>query len=590
MSFRLNKDPTLTLFDSLSVIYEGHGTSIMLTKNVQESQEALEALNRSFRMNHMRVITGNNDFRGSLTEEDVQVSLTEEHIRGSLTEEDVQASLTDEEEVVAWWDWLTSDAISPQVEALKAGGKELSLAFIPPPSWLDASGYLREKDTLIAFARYCLAGLAAFRGLGLTVKYLEVFIRPNAAPYGLVAPLDLVTLCQYFKQQALLMDVALPPLVLPCSDMQTDIEKLDPFIQAFSEGRSLVGEWGVCAGVGLVADNATGDATGDATGYTTGDATGDATRDAVRDQARRTSAQVSSIDFFASKVCCLVTSSSSDVDSSFPSSSSELDGAHGAMVLVKNVCGLMGNGFKRSYFETLSALGVSLAGKALLAEDGNLTARGQLVQVLCSILPTRGVLWTPEEMNKEPNGDMTSKALITSTTVQDSVFILCRPPVPDQLAVSMKLCVNHPLLSNAYEVVSVQPTVFPRVTDASLMKFRTSIVEGKLNVFCTNVPYNCIVFLAVSVKQREAPEPGAGCDCDSAGDRSEVIVSPPDPNQPPSSHGTLLETLVQIPVHWGSPIGSGDQLPAEGTIYYDSKERQIKTFNHGSWIAAALLV
>lgn len=518
-SFIIRRDPTVTLFNSLGLIYKGHGTAIVLSKAHSDSVAAIEMMVRTFRFNRARIITAC---------------------------EDLSPSDIDLPDAAAVWSWVPTNL--PQATALKAADIELSLVCIPPSSWLDANGYLTTNNALRGFARHLLTGLAAFRNIGCTIKAIEVFCRPDR---GQLVPQDLVALCQFVMQESVLLNVSpVPKMIVPGSTVSG---ALDPYVQAFASFKNLVDLWNVVA----VEDSSD---------------LGGSTRASIGERARQVAALVTSIDFSAEKTCTLVTSL-------HPTDQQRI---------VDNVCGILVNGYQQAYFDSLTSLGTIGGGIPLIEAydpsevDGfALTERGRWVQVLSNAIPRKGILWASEEMSKEQ--DKTIKALVTSTNIETAVFVLSRPELPDALNGELKLRMLNPLLSTAYEVSSVSVTTYP-LTSTEHLTHSATIRDGNLTVACKRVPYGCTVFVAVTIGIKEPTQPTPGspnCGCDDG----EVIVTPPNPNAP-GENPVLLETIVQMPVHWGRPTSTNY---VNGTIYYDTTERKIMCWINGSWTPASLL-
>ncbi len=169
------------------------------------------------------------------------------------------------------------------------------------------------------------------------------------------------------------------------------------------------------------------------------------------------------------------------------------------------------------------------------------------------------------------SGDNTLKGMVLAPRGDQFAILLCRPETPDALSGNLRLIIRNPLWSDRYKITSLTlESLLDR--DLSDVKYSSKVAQGQATMILSTVPYESSVILITG----------------------QVRLNPPlDPPPPPpaadneESRQSLMETIIQVPVHYGIPTRSS--LPTNGNFYFDTKDQRAKVYIASEWVDVDML-
>jgi hypothetical protein len=181
----------------------------------------------------------------------------------------------------------------------------------------------------------------------------------------------------------------------------------------------------------------------------------------------------------------------------------------------------------------------------------------ELLQLFSNNLPVQGSVYQDEPLDKI--NDTTIKSVVIATNSMSFCSVLCRPE-SDVFSGKLTLTINNPIWTPAYEFTNLSFNVYPSTTDISstIVSF-SQIYEGSATFRLVDIPYNCVLFLTGDLQ----------------------VIPPPAPPVTPAPSTSYNETIIQVPMLYGVPVG----IPVSGTIYYDTQQNVTKVYDSISgWI------
>lgn len=503
--------------------------------------------------------------------------------------------------------------------------------FIPPKSWLDVDGYLTGEDVLQGYANFVLSGISWIRSFGITADLVEIFPEPDANhSYGAVYPKDLVIIANRLRDLSIARGITNPSVkvfgpalgnLLPANQDQ------ELWTESFIFSRRSLDFFSIHANEHPL----------DALVYNSGTV---AARKLVETRLRKSVTQMNSINVMNEKFVTSFStrallfpktsyhavSNAGDVEDTYDVHS---EGGHTLITphvladsqefsirVLENLINILSSGFSSAFYESLSARvidGVPVDGmedsRSMRSVDGSsvdgsVREMEKLWSTLFTVFPLPGNIYRSEEINVEE--DFTLKTCVMSTNGSKFCFILCRPVLPDALLGRLRLTVNNPLWSTNYEVKNLVITSYPAPASVTIQEttdeYGRTITEkivgpgvdlsdvvmkatmnlNYMSLFVKGLPYGgCCLFITgdVILKEPIAPSP--------------VPLPEPEPTPPvdegevpPDASPVLMQTIMQMPVNYGEPRFTNYPV---GTVYYDYRDKTVKTFINGTWVQSTLL-
>lgn len=234
-------------------------------------------------------------------------------------------------------------------------------------------------------------------------------------------------------------------------------------------------------------------------------------------------------------------------------------------------CAILSKGFSAACFHRLISPDHQ---PALYEFDSNQTTLirtiwGVFFARLGSALPGTGQVYVSEEMS---SGDNTLKCMVLAPRGDTFAILLCRPETPDTLSGNLRLIIRNPLWSDRYKVTSM--TLESLTTqDLSNITYTTKIARGLATLVLSQVPYASSVILLTGQVSLNPP----------------LDPPPPPPTEPnDEDQDSLMETIIQVPVHYGTPSRSAP--PVNGSFYYDTQDQVAKVYISNEWVDVNMLV
>jgi hypothetical protein len=475
--------------------------------------------------------------------------------------------------------------------------------FVPPRSWLNVHGDLTGETALTGYANYVLSGLAWIRQYQISAELVEVFPEPDSRHgerFGYVSPKDLVAITHRLRDIAGKRNMLEPMIkilgpglgsVLPIKQNQ------ELWTESFVYARRALDIWSIHAN-----ENGT-----DVNIYNSGTLSA---RYLMDNCLRHTVTQMNAINIELGKY---VTSFSTRARS-FQKSMYRFSDQHGyvknddgtitpnlasespefALRVIENLINILNRGFQRTFYEVFTAW--KLGGgndSALYDGSGKPTMVLSALNCIMKALPLPGNIYSHSPKNRVQ--DRTLKTLITSTNADQFCFLLSRPVIPDALMGKLRLVIHHPLWDDNYEAYDLNIHSFPQPAmvsntamsmdedgkiktvkevglgvDLSQVYLEATMGLNTLTLFAKGLPYGgCILIITGKIKSKNPPP---------------VYSGQTDSNLPsdPNLTRVVQRTIMQVPVNYGEPNFTDY---TDGTIYYDSKDKLLKTCVNGVWIS-----
>lgn len=457
---------------------------------------------------------------------------------------------------------------------LKIKNVSLIITVLPPSSWIipDGSNRLTGERTLKALANLNLSGLLWVRSFNITCDMVEPFQNVDNVEneYGYVTPFDYHVLASQTSLIAAERNLTVKIVGPNISSVGAfnvggvgDGKLNSPYIQTFINGKNIIDIWSIHA-----TENKN-----ESTDVDIWDIRSKFSQSLTKEVAHMTA-----INFTNEKYA-------TRIGTSLPTEG-VLGGDNGwVKKVIENVVHVVKNGFSVVIFSDLVPNFYSV--------DGTSSRMKNVLGNILENMPIPGNIFTSDEMNHIT--DKTVKGLIVSSTGDRFYFILRRPATQDGLNGKLRLIVNNPLWSFAYHAKDIVVHTFPEklvvtestdvngdlvtttsgTVDVRSVQVKTKMILGSMQLSLENLPYNCLLFISGSVSLTPS---------------TPVLIPTPPPAPSPGggSSGTPVanSTIVQMPVNYGNPVSTNY---IEGTVFYDSFDRRLKTYINGEWIPTTFL-
>jgi hypothetical protein len=613
-------DPITSLFSSIQTSFKGLGVQLRLIEGDIDQNLAIKL--NSLPLQFARIIVGMPDPSPTVLNIEKLTDMDSIFLNAPMSQGG------------GGYDMNGDAILSPAQKffaAVKNANLRLVFSFLAPPSWLlsDGSGQLTGDQPIRGFANYIVSGLLWARTFGVPVTFVEPFYNPDdeTSPFGWISSTDLQALITQLRSLLIQRIPSTSPsiqILAPCPSSVPALSEnyYDVYLNSMLNVRNSIDAWALH----------TVENTSDLDTVNLAD---EPSREYLSDRLNRWVSQAKSINLSLP----IYSTGWSTRANRFPMIKIS-DDAHPTVVdyvveegvdkvadleeyavrCVENLCSIMENGVSFAIYDgglstwrrtittttTNSTTGdvttdesiIYQDDKALFTDLNDLRPIGSLMQFLLSNMPIPGDVYISEEFN--PTGDLTKKLLVMTSTADRFLFILSRPVLPDQLNGVLRLVIENPLWSTSYQATDLTITSFPdamsvktitqtdadgketdeQVTtpgvDTSQIIIRTTFAQGTLKFDLKHVPYGgCLLFFTGKVSLIP-PTP------------------PPDPTPPapiPTPNGgtgtpVVISTIIQVPVNYGEPNRTDY---ADGTVFYDSKQKTLKTWLDGSWFVNMMM-
>ncbi len=240
----------------------------------------------------------------------------------------------------------------------------------------------------------------------------------------------------------------------------------------------------------------------------------------------------------------------------------------------RTMCAILLNGFSTACFHRLAALNNAMAPNGLYTTSSSVPIFepwGAFYARLGAVLPVDGQLYVSEEIS---SGDNTLKSLVLSENSDVFTMLLCRPETPDTLTGTLRLVIRNPLWSDQYRMTDVSLHSFP-TRDLSNVDVTTQVRQGQGIITLNSLPYESTVVLITGQVLLNPP-----------------LIPPSPPSGPPSTDddGNRLQTIIQVPINYGTPsLALSGNGPVPGCLYYDTEDDTAKVYIDSQWIDVTML-
>lgn len=423
---------------------------------------------------------------------------------------------------------------------------KIILCIEPPVSWL-TMGSLTGSLALSSFATLVVAAYKFFNDLQNDIIHsISLFNEPDVYPF--IFPNDLISLSTLVKNTALSRNFTNIKLVGPSLSQVSPktygiTSQSNLFRLALLGATNTFHYWDIHA-----AENSA-----DSTFYNSQDYN---SRIYMKDRLLFDKNEFESVNFplekIVSKLITKTTSFPGIIGDSGTDASNTIE--YGIRI-AENFTAALENRFGIVLFAQLTEQGADL--NSILDSDLLQRPFYSLLKQISSTLPVLGSVYQAQPLDKI--NDTTIKTLVIKTNSMSFSTMLCRP-LSDIYSGKLTLTINNPIWTPAYQFANVTFSAYPSTTDLSETQVSFSkLYEGSATFRLINIPYNCIVFFSANLE----------------------IIPPPSPQPPPTPTPYLLETIIQVPMFYGTPLN----IPIAGTIYYDTQENVTKVYDSSSgWI------
>lgn len=400
-------------------------------------------------------------------------------------------------------------------------GKNVILSVTVPPSWL-ITGYLTSDTSLMSYARLLVSAVLFFASGGLIIHSVELFETPDAGP-ARIHPNDLVKLATFVKTIA----AARNTIVKLIGPSLSQVDYTTNYRQVLINAPQTFNYWDIHA-----TENDK-----DLASLTNSIATIE-TRKYMLDRLRVEKIEFEFTNFTLEKIASdMFTKIIDPIETSY------------ALRLADNIIGALANRF----------------GTLIFSNTHSTTGERPFFNMLKSIaqkFPINGNIYEAEALNVQ---DTTMKTCVISPNSMSFCVMMSRPTY-DLFSGNLTLEISNPIWSSQYSLTNLVLSSFPETVDVSSCTISATPLTDYNSasprpiIKLTGLPYNCVLFLTAS-----------------------VISTPPQPPLPPPSV-YLSETLVQVPMHYGTPTFF---TPQSGNVYYDSQTNKTKVYDSTlGWINA----
>lgn len=608
----VRKDSLATMFNSISTSFKGLGIKLHLLDDFVDTQLPIKLNNLPFQFAHVHISTPDPGPTVLNIEHYSDMNALFSNAPNALGG---GGQDNDGNDILSTAQRFFKDISSRQMR--------LVLTFVIPPSWLlaDDSKMLTGNVSLKGYANYILSGVLWVRSFGFAADLVEIFHQPDneSDGYGWISPTDYVIFLGHLRTISIDRGITLPYVkflapglssVLPL-DTVTDV-----YSGALISARNSFDIWSIHA---YEHDD----------NLNTANAGTFSSRKLLSDRLERNVAQMNSVNNTYDKISSefgtkatkfprIITFGMQDnlgdyVDTSSPNDIAVVANSNEyAVRVLENFCGILRCGFFAAIYgggltpyrktivadnETEDDVIVSIEENSLYSDNGTLRPIGKIMSFLLQELPIPGDIYISEELN--PVNDHTVKTLVMSSTADKFFFILCRPKSPDPLDGKLRLIINNPLWSTSYIAEDLLVRSFPDASrnvtmttelddgttettvektsgvDLSGIAIKTTFSQGSCKFDLKNLPYgSCILFFSGKIALKP-PVP---------------LPNPSPLPIPPPGGGTgvpvIMQTIIQMSVYYGEPSSTNY---AQGTVFYDSKAKKLKTFINGAWVATTPL-
>lgn len=625
------KDPILSYFNSLSTFFRGFGINVRL--GVPYTTPDIVTKCRDAKFQFIRILIDAPDpTSGALVLAQLNdmdnVFKNAPYATDGSTDEDGNTTPS------------TATQFFNQIKSLSNGSIRCIFCFLPPVSWLDVDGYLTGDAALSGYANYVLSGLKWASTFAISADMVELFPEPDLSDNGRVYPRDLVVIANRIRDLSIsrgMLNPAIKILGPGLSEILPNTTNIgvELYTESFIYSRSSLDGFSIHA----LENNA------DEPLYNSGSING---RKVMEKCLAKSVAQMNAVNFSLEHLVTLFATKATKfpktayhydpapvegetVDTLQYGYATNDDGSITPTVLadsqeyvlriVENFINCLSEGFFGTLYSDLSPITLSdgtvanpmQSSRSLWDETGT---KPRLLlgmfEKLQSITPLPAVIYRSEEINVEE--DYTVKLFLTSSNGEKFVFILCRPVKPDNLIGRLRLTVNNPLWSTNYVVSNIKFSSFPdpavvttstqtdafgkttvvkqigNGVDLSSMTCKATVSLNNISFFLNNVPYGgCCIFVTGDIKLKDPVTPPAPTPAPAPTPSPTPAPSPGDGtvDMPPTeSSPVVMSTIMQMPVNYGEPRWTNYSV---GTVYYDSKDKVVKTFINGVWISSHLL-
>jgi hypothetical protein len=448
----------------------------------------------------------------------------------------------------------TTGAVQDAFTALRANGFDICIVCVrAPASFLSAeSGELETEPMIAAYIRYvcgCLAFLSTLDGASGFLKYVEAFDEPDLGRK--VSPTDLVAISMRLNAGITGLGLKVNVVGPGCSRTLASGAHHEPYTDAYVSG-GLPSVFTLCAepnpeDLVLWTDGETGN------------------QDLLYRCIQKNVAHFSSISWNKER---WVTSFGA-IPVPYPVASTVTDEDTYVVCAARAFCAILESGFSAAIFHRLR----KDDGTGLFRNARDITPWGRLFSTLGSEIPRTGSIYVSEVMAP---GDETVKGMVLSSRGDKFVILLCRPNEPDALAGSLRLVIRNPLWSDQYKITELTFQSYPPRTDLEACIVKKQVSSREATIQLSGLPYESTVLVLVGeVKLNPPLDPPPIVDVGN----SEMDDSP------------LLETILQVPVHYGKPSLSdlADKTRPQGSFYYDTKEQEAKVLIGAEWKTVTML-